>query len=107
MRFVVSLQPLLVIGHGRPDDNLFDDTRYEVVIMAGLPGAGKSTWIAARLAGWPVVSLDQGRIDLSIGPEDEQGPVIARVRTLARAYLHAGGRSSGTRPTSPGDYAKG
>lgn len=41
-----------------PDAPAHDDCRAEVVVMSGLPGAGKDTWVRANLADWPVVSLD-------------------------------------------------
>ena len=53
--------------HGRdldPDLEGYDDTRMEVIVMCGLPGAGKDRWIADNAAGWPVVSLDAIRRDL-------------------------------------------
>ena len=77
-------------GRGHPDDELYDDTRCEVVVMSGLPGAGKTTWRRTRLPDWPVVSLDHLRAELAIRPEQEQGPVIARARALARDHLRAG-----------------
>ena len=54
-------------AHGIGDDNplwtdpdyaAFDDTVCEVVMMSGLPGAGKDFWVAENLADCPVVSLD-------------------------------------------------
>src|SRR5262249_32976200 len=47
----------------------YDDTRYEVVLMSGLPGAGKDHWIRENLAGTPVVSLDRLREELAIDPD--------------------------------------
>lgn len=44
-----------------PDYLAFDDTICEVIVMSGLPGAGKDYWIAANGPDWPVVSLDKLR----------------------------------------------
>ena len=43
---------------GNPDYEAFDETQFEVVLMSGLPGAGKDSWIRSHLPDWPVVSLD-------------------------------------------------
>jgi putative nucleotidyltransferase with HDIG domain len=64
--------------------------RCEVVLMSGLPGAGKDRWIEENLTGWPVVSLDRLRADLDVDPEDDQGPVVQRAREEAREHLRAG-----------------
>lgn len=66
-----------------------DDTRMEVVLMAGLPAAGKDSWIAANLSDWPMISLDAIRAELGIDPADKQGKVIATARERAREYLRA------------------
>jgi predicted kinase len=79
--------------HGReldPDVEAYDDARLEVIVMCGLPGAGKDHWIAENAAGWPVVSLDAVRGDLGIGPEDNQGAVAAQAKELARGHLRQG-----------------
>ncbi len=70
-----------------PDVEAYDDTRLEVIVMCGLPGAGKDRWIAENAAGYPVVSLDAIRGNLGIGPTDNQGSVAARAKELARGYL--------------------
>jgi predicted kinase len=64
--------------------------RADVVLMSGLPGAGKDSWVRANLPGWPVVSLDQIRGELDVDPADPQGEVVARARELAREHLRAG-----------------
>ena len=70
-----------------PDYAAFDDTVCEVVLMSGLPGAGKDFWVAENLPDWPVVSLDELRREMRIAPTDNQGPVVSRAREAAREYL--------------------
>ncbi len=65
----------------------FDDTRCEVILMSGLPGAGKDYWIQKNLPGWHLISLDNIRREMKIAPTENQGRVIARARELARQYL--------------------
>jgi len=68
----------------------YDDSRCEVVLMVGLPGAGKDSWLRTHLPDWPVISLDALRHDLDIGPRDDQHPVVAAARERARVYLREG-----------------
>jgi predicted kinase len=70
-----------------PDHEAYDDTRFEVILMSGLPGAGKDTWIQAHLPEWPVVSLDRIRRELDVEPTDDQAPVIEAATERARAML--------------------
>lgn len=70
-----------------PDYTAFDDTRCEVVLMSGLPGAGKDYWIQNHLAGWPVISLDSLRREMKIAPTGNQGRVVVRAREMARQFL--------------------
>ena len=63
-----------------------DDTRCEMVLMCGLPGAGKDHWIAHNLD-LPVVSLDAVREALDIGGTGNQGAVIQAAREQAREHL--------------------
>jgi putative nucleotidyltransferase with HDIG domain len=69
---------------------VFDDTKSSVVIMSGLPAAGKDTWIAQNLPELPVVSLDAIRKIIKVDPEDNQAPVVAAAREQARSYLRSG-----------------
>jgi predicted kinase len=84
---------LYLRGESRdPSYRPHEDFRAEVVVTSGMPGAGKDTWIARALPGWPVVSLDAVRAELDISPQESQGRVIAHARELARAHLRAGQR---------------
>jgi predicted kinase len=58
-----------------------------VVILSGLPGAGKDTYYNTTLHGLPMVSLDLIRDDLDIDPEDNQGRVIQAAFEQARVFL--------------------
>jgi predicted kinase len=76
--------------HRHPDAPAHDDFRAEVVVMSGLPGAGKDTWVRAHLPDCPVVSLDAVRSELDVDPADAQGQVVNRAREQARDYLRTG-----------------
>lgn len=73
--------------HGDPDYAAYDDTRFEVVVMAGLPGVGKDTWIREHLPDWPVISLDAVRKEQGISPRAGQGQVAQLARERARELL--------------------
>jgi predicted kinase len=70
-----------------PEYHAYDDTAFEVVLMAGLPGAGKDTWVHTHLADQPSVSLDQIRAELRIDPADDQGAVVRAAKERARQLL--------------------
>lgn len=74
----------------QPDYAAWDDTACEVVLMAGLPGAGKDTWVSHQCPDWPVISLDAIREERGIAPTDAQGAVIQEAKELARVFLRAG-----------------
>lgn len=66
-----------------------DDTRCEVVLMSGLPGSGKDTWIARNLD-LPVVSLDAIREAHDLDPTGPQHAVVQAAREQAREHLRRG-----------------
>ena len=70
-----------------PEYALFDGTWGEVTLVCGLPGTGKDTWIERHLPGAPVVSLDDVRREVGVGPQDEQGRVIQEATERARVCL--------------------
>jgi putative nucleotidyltransferase with HDIG domain len=65
----------------------YDDTVCEVILLAGVPGAGKDSWIAAHPADWPVISLDAIRRERHISPTGGQGAVVQEARARARDLL--------------------
>lgn len=72
-----------------PGQPLYDDTWGEVVLMSGLPGTGKDTYIKAHYPGWPVVSLDALRVEMGVDPQDNQGRVAQAAAQRAREHLRA------------------
>lgn len=71
------------------DDDLYDDTWGEVVIMSGLPGSGKDRFINDYLSHLPMVSLDEIRKEKNISPNDNQGVVANIAREQAKEYLRS------------------
>ena len=65
----------------------YDDTVCEVILLSGLPAAGKDTWIAMHHPDWPVISLDASRREMGISPTDDQGPVVHTARERALDLL--------------------
>lgn len=70
-----------------PDYDAYDDTTFEVILLSGLPGSGKDTWLQTHLPDWPVISLDSIRKELHVTAEDDQGHVIQLARERAREYM--------------------
>lgn len=73
-----------------PTLHLFDDTRCEVTVLCGLPGSGKSTWIAQHMADAEVVSLDDIREELDVEPDDNQLAVVVTAYERAKELLRRG-----------------
>ncbi len=73
-----------------PEQAPFEDFRCRVVVLSGLPGAGKDTWIARHYSDWPVVSLDDLRRSLGVKPTAPQAGVVEAAREIARGYLREG-----------------
>ena len=69
------------------DQSLFNDTWGEIIMLAGLPGTGKDTWIEQNLPDLPMISLDEIRRKLQIRPTDNQGRVIAEAYDIAKEYM--------------------
>lgn len=70
-----------------PGQELYDDSWGEVILMGGLPGTGKDTWILEHYREYPVISLDDLRKKMGVSPKDKQGAVVSAARELAKEYL--------------------
>jgi len=70
-----------------PDTELYNDTQLEVILLCGLPGTGKDTWINKNYADYPVVSLDGIREEFGISPVGNQQEVARIAKSRAKQYL--------------------
>ena len=55
--------------------------------MAGLPLAGKDTYIQENFSHLPVISLDDIREEMGVRPSEPSGPVAAVARERAKGFL--------------------
>ena len=69
------------------EQEMFNDTWGEVIMLAGLPGTGKDTWISENYPDLPMISLDEIRKHLNFPPTHNQGKVIAVAKETAKNYL--------------------
>ena len=71
----------------QPELEWYDDTWGEVLLLSGLPGTGKDTWIQTYQSKYPVISLDELRRQMHISPKEAQGAVINAAKEQAMEYL--------------------
>lgn len=69
------------------EQRMYRDTWGEVILMSGLPGTGKDTWIGTNCPELPMISLDEIRRELNVSPTENQGRVVALGHERAREYL--------------------
>jgi predicted kinase len=72
---------------GDPDYAAYDDTVCEVVLMSGLPGAGKDTWLRDHRPNLPLISLDAIRREQGVAPTADQGALAREAKRRARELL--------------------
>ncbi len=65
----------------------YDSTWGAVILLSGLPGVGKDTWIAENYPDLPDVSLDEIRREQGIAPTENQSRVVELAREQAKIYL--------------------
>lgn len=67
----------------------FESPEFEVVLMSGLPGAGKDSYIRRHFKDMPVISLDTLREEMDVDATDRSGngQVIQAAKELARTHL--------------------
>lgn len=67
---------------------LFDDTTFKIILMSGLPGSGKDTYIQQYFKDLPVVSLDDLRAEYEVEHGDSymQGKMVALAYEKAKEY---------------------
>ena len=76
-----------------PDVKAYDSSSFQVVLMAGLPGAGKDSWLVKErekgspVGKMPIISLDEIRKKMGISPADNQGQVVDEAKEEARKLL--------------------
>ncbi len=66
---------------------LYNDTEFDVVLMAGLPLSGKDSWIEKNGGGRPVISLDEIREQMGVLPGKGSGRVVQTATEQAREFL--------------------
>lgn len=69
--------------------DVFDDYLFEVILLSGIAGAGKDTYIKKHLSGYQVICLDDFRRELKISPTDSKanGRVVQIAKEKAKEYL--------------------
>lgn len=75
-----------------PDFVPFDDFGATVILLSGLPGAGKDTYVFHHYKNWKVINLDEIRKQNKIAPRDKSGNgrVIQMAKEQARVCLRKG-----------------
>lgn len=69
-----------------PDVPLYDDAWGEVILMSGLPGTGKDTWIQNH-CDLPMISLDAIRQEWKYDASQNQTPIVKKARERAKVLL--------------------
>lgn len=71
------------------EQSLYNDTWGDVILLSGLPGTGKDTWIREHTPHLPVVSLDEFRKAMGESPTGGQGRIVQAAKEQARKNLRS------------------
>lgn len=76
------------MGERDPEYHAYEESdQPEFIILSGLPGTGKDTYIQRNLRDLPVISLDELRTEMGVSPREGQERVLDAARTQARVLL--------------------
>ena len=70
-----------------PYQSLYNNSKGTIILLSGLPGTGKDTFINENYPHIPVISLDVIREKLKISPTDDQNEVYEYAKNMAKEYL--------------------
>ena len=70
-----------------PYQSLYDDSSVDVILLCGLPGTGKDTYIKNNYPNYRVISLDDIRAEFKISPTENQGRVYEIAKNRAKELL--------------------
>lgn len=75
-----------------PDFEPFDESKFEVILMSGLAGAGKDYYVMQELCHLDVISLDDIREEMGVkhGDSKGQGHAIQEAKERAKKLMRAG-----------------
>lgn len=78
--------------NSHPDYVPFDDTKGEVIMLSGLPGMGKDTYLKKNYKALPVLSLDDIRRKNKLKPDDVSatGWAVQEAKEQAKVFLRKG-----------------
>lgn len=68
-------------------DEVYDSRKFKVIVMVGIPLAGKDTYIETHYNSLPVISLDSIRDELGISPRDGSKKVATIAKERAKVLL--------------------
>lgn len=71
------------------EDSLYDSSWGEIILMCGLPGTGKDTYINNYFKNKNIISLDEIRKEYHIKPTDDQKEVISVANYRMKNYLRS------------------
>lgn len=89
-RFVASAHTRLAYARGAEihlDTPLYQEAGSKVIVLSGLPAAGKDTWVSRHGAGLPVVSFDDAKSELGLRHGENDGQAAHHATDKARVLL--------------------